>query len=404
MATEALIRSLVALLLVLVPTASAAGRGDDVPANDPSKDPYTDGGKPELMAQAGVVSYGPFEFAATDTKTIEELLPAADIRWIETKHFQVGFALGAYQVKQKDKKRILAELTEMQTLYPRIDPKTKFLDPWLRAHMAAHRAELLYERFLKLVGKQDSDFPDGTKPWDTTGTYMGEGPFLGMKGKFELLILPNETSHSTLLVNQFGLGTRGTQRWHIIERSTLIAVMQQYEGSLREDEALHAHIAFNLGINFLDSYRYYAYDLPIWLREGVGHFFEREISPKYNTFDADEGSAPITSKKDDWRGATSKLVQAGKAPRTAELLSLTTFSGLDLDAHFTVWSRVEFLATQLPEKFTLFLDEMKGRTNAEGMTDGSNLDGAHRDAFKEVFGWSYAEFDAAWAEWVAATY
>ncbi len=371
----------------------------DLPRNDPANDPYTEG-DPEVWEQCGIVSMGGFAFGESDTKTIDESLPTCDIRWIETAHFKIGFALGTYKVPQKEKDKILGELTLLSETLPNLKPKQKSLDPWLRLHLYAQRAEQLYQRFLALVQVDESVFPDGTKAWDTTGTYWGEGPYLGEKSKYEILILPSEAAHLTYIRDNFGLANRRTQRWNIVSRQAITVTIHEKQGSLKTDTAMHAHVAFNLGHNFLDGFKFYAYDSPIWLREGIGHFFEREISPKYNTFDGDEGSVPEMTKKDDWHSEAVKLVRTGKAPRMAEMIRFNNYGELELDHHFATWSMVQFLATAHPDGFADFIKGIKGITNAEGYSDGSDLPGRQRDLFQSIFGWSFAEFDAAWAAWV----
>ena len=386
-------------VLAFASPAAAQRRSKDLPKNDPTNDPYTEG-DPEVWKEIGIVSMGGFAFGESDTKTIDAQLPTCEILWLETAHFKIGFALGSYKVPQKEKDKILGELTLLSETLPNLKPKQKTLDPWLRLHLYGQRAEQLYQRFLDLVQVDDSVFPDGTTSWDTTGTYWGEGPYLGEKSKYEILILPSEAAHLTYLGDNFGLGNKRTQRWNIVSRQAITVTFHEKQGSLKTDTAMHAHLAFNLGHNFLDGFKFYAYDSPIWLREGLGHFFEREISPKYNTFDGDEGSVPEMSKKSDWQSAVVKLVRTGKAPRMAEMIRFNNYGELELDHHFTTWSMVQFLATAHPDKFAELIKGLKGITDEEGYSDGSDLPGKQRDLFKDLFGWSFAQFDEAWAAWV----
>ena len=399
-----LLGTLCCLALFALPALALGGGKQKTPRNDPSNDPYT-GGDPEVWAKAGIVSMGGFEFGDSDTKGVDAALPTSDIRWIETEHFEIGFALGSYKVSQKEKARLRAELTELAKVLPNVKPKTKKLDPWLRLHLYAVRAEKLYDRFLQLVQIDDeSVFPDGTKSWDTTGTYWGEGPYLGQKGKFEILILPSEAAHVTYLRDNFGQSNKKSQRWNHVPRQSISVTIHERQASLKVDIAMHAHLAFNLGHNLLDGFKFYAYDSPIWLREGIGHFMEREISPKYNTFDGGEGSVPEMTKKSKWRAEALKLVRSGKAPRMAEMVRFKNYGELELDHHFTTWSMVDFLATAHPKKFADLIKGLKGITNAEGYSDGSDLPARQRELFKSLWGWSLAQFDEAWAAWVLETY
>lgn len=393
-----------ALALCLASPLAFGGADDDVPRNHPSTDPYTEGGKQELLDAAGYASMGGFEFATTTTGEIDDFMAVNDIRWVETEHFELGFALGPHKVKQAEKKKLRAELEKLAEKLPAVKPKAKVLDPWLRMHLYAQRLEEIWDMFVEIIQVEESAFPDGSKPWDLKGTYMGEGPYFGQKGKYEILILPNEASSVSFLNENFGLKVRQTQRWNIIDRDTLITVIHTGQGQLRDDSALHGHVCFNLAINFLDGYKHYSYESAIWLREGLAHFMERTLNPKHNSFDSSEGAVAEMTRKSDWRPEVKKLVQGKKAPRMAELINLKTYAELELDHHFTTWSIVDFFVTAHPEKFARFLAAMKGRVTKDGFPDTADYKGAHRDEFKNVFGWTYPQFDAAWQEWVLANY
>jgi len=392
------------LTVLLVSLISSFGGGDDPRPNDPTTDPYTEGGSEQLLKAAGYVSMGGFEFSMTDTAGIDAFMATSDIRWIETEHFQLGFALGSYKVRQADKKKIRAELTELALKLPSVKPKSKILDPWVRAHLYAQRLEHTWDDFLALAQVEASEFPDGTKGWDLTGTYMGEGPYLGQKGKYEVLILPSEAASASFLKQQFGLSIKKTQRWNVIPRDTLVLVTHIGQGSFKLDSALHGHLTFNLAINFLDGYKHYSYESAIWLREGLGHFMERKIDPRYNTFDSSEGSLAEMTKKSDWQAETKKMVRGDKAPRMAELINLKSYGELELEHHFATWSMVDFLVETRPKEFATFLGTIKGRTDSKGYALATDLKGAHRDAFKSVFNWNYSQFDKAWVAWVSETY
>jgi hypothetical protein len=163
-------------------------------------------------------------------------------------------------------------------------------------------------------------------------------------------------------------------------------------------------VAFNMAINLLDGFKHYSYDTPIWIREGLAHLMEREVSPEWNTFDSSEGAIAEMTRESSWEPEVKKLIAAGKQVRMAELIGLKDFAELTLAHHFTTWSMVDYLVRTDPAGFACLNDQLHGYTNAQGIPDGSNMADRHRDAFKECLGVSYPEFDAAWAAWVQATY
>ena len=391
---------LLATACVALAPAAAAAQRRDVPDNDPSLCPYCEG-DPETMAGAGIVSHGGFEFATHDTAYVDKYLASTDIVWIESEHLEIGFALGPYKVPTNEKKKIRAELEELAELLPNVQPKKiRTLDPWLRSHMFALRAEKAYDRFLEIVQRKDEDFPKGESEWIIGQPYLGMGPYLGQKGKYEVLMLPSEALSVDFLLHEFGVVNKHPQRWNVVERDTLTVVMHaQHATDLRKDPAIHGHMVFNLAHNFLDGYKHYSYDTPVWIHEGLAHYMEREISPEFNSFDASEGGIANMTNKSKWKDEVHALVRKGEAPRLAELLAHRNYANFTLAEHFTTWSMITYLIERHPEGFAKILDDLTALTDEKGLPDGSNLEDHHRDAFKEHLGMSYMEFDQAWREW-----
>jgi hypothetical protein len=383
--------------------ARAAQRGEKKKPTDPSNCTVC-GNDPALLAAGGLVSHGGFPFGkqGLDTAAQERHLATLELRWIETQNFRIGFALGAHKVKLDEKKKFLAELTRLSAKFPDVSPETANLDPWLRLHLYAQRCEEILTRFLEIVGGTSAGSAEGSGP--SPGGYLGEGPYLGMKEKYEVLIVPNEASHVDFLLYNAGLRIRNTQRWHFVDRGALTVSMHTQQGNLRNDAGLHGHVAFNLAHNLYDGLNHYSYDTPVWLHEGLAHFMEREIDPRHNSFDGGEGAVADMTSKSNWKPEVMKLIASGEAPRMAELVALKNYGELDLADHFATWSMVDFLVTTKPKEFGAFLWAIKRNFNAQGVPTGANLPDWHRRQFKEVLGWSYPEFDAAWREWVQTAY
>lgn len=381
----------------------ALQRGEKKRANDPTTCTVCQA-DPALMEAGGIVSHGGFPFGKKDSDTAktDRHLATLDIKWIETAHFRIGFALGSYKVKLEEKKKFIAELTKLQKAFPKVQPEVGVLDPWLRVHIYAQRCEEIYTRFLEIVDGQSATFADGSGQW--RGSYQGEGPYLGMKEKYEVLIVPTEASHVDFLLENAGLRIRNTQRWHFVDRGAITVSMHAQQGNLRSDGGLHGHVAFNLAHNLYDGLNHYSYDTPVWLHEGLAHFMEREIDPKNNSFDGGEGAVADMTTKSNWKPEVLKLISSNEAPRMAELMALKNFGELKLPHHFTTWSMVDFLITTKPKEFGAFLWAIKRNYDAKGAPTGSNLPDWHRTQFKEVLGWSYAEFDQAWREWAQVAY
>ena len=144
--------------------------------------------------------------------------------------------------------------------------------------------------------------------------------------------------------------------------------------------------------------------LPVWLREGVGHWFERDNDPRFNTFDSSEGGQADMFNKVDWEPEVVKLIAKGDAPTMAQLVNLRNFAEMEKDHHLATWSIVDFLMRAHPTFLPTLIDRVKGLVNATGADDGTELPNVQREAFKELLGWSYGQLDTAWHEFVLANY
>lgn len=381
--------------------APAAAQTPKKRSNDPTSCPYCHN-DPALMKAAGIVSHGGFDFGKTNTEKVDELLLTSDIRWIETPNFKIGLGLGPMKVKLEEKKKILAELTRLSQALPEIKPDTAILDSWLRAHLYAQRTEDLHWHFLQIMQAEDAKFANGSGVW--SGPYQGEGPYLGMRQKYEVLFLSTEAAHVTFLTEHCGLHIKNSQRWHYTDRGAITLVAHAQQGNLRQDAALHGHLAFNLAHNLYDGFYHYSYDTPVWYHEGLAHFMEREIDPDHNSFDSGEGGTADMTSKSNWKPEVLKLITSGEAPRLAELMQLKSYAELKLPHHYVTWSMVEYLIKTNPTGFANFLKAMKLCLNEKGVPTGGKLLEFHRDKFKECLGMNYNEFDEAWRAWALIAY
>lgn len=378
-------------------------------------DPYTKN-QPEAMAKLGYVSYGPFPFGNIADKTvtstqIDDALEHVDILWIETKHFRIGSNLPAIQVPMDAETRgkVRKELEQLQLKLPTVNPKTMRLDPWLRAHMAAQRVENIYAEVSTLFGVKDEDFPaDETKVVAAPGArYMGYGPYLGMKNKFLVLMIEKLGPYRQYLKDFVGRDQKYPQRWHFKESSCLLfAVSTECDDAhLKHDTAMHCALAFNVGQNLLDGFRYYSYDLPVWIREGFSHWMLRRVDPKWNQFDQNEGSLADMKNLARWEPYVRGLVTSGgKFAPFPEAFAWRDFGAITFNDHTAIWSRIDYLMSMGPEKWQKFLFLIKGRVDAKWFPDQSDLVGATRDALQQVYGIPVIDFDRRWSEWVKATY
>ncbi|MBL8748242.1 MAG: hypothetical protein JNK78_03715 [Planctomycetes bacterium] len=379
-------------------------------------DPYTKN-KPEALEKAGYVSFGPFPFGGIAdkpvlTSDVDAAIDYIQILWIETKHFRIGTNLPAWNVppgELETRNKIRAELEELALKLPDINPKTRVLDPWLRAHLTAHRMEKLYTETQELWGVKDEDFPtDSTKVYPRPGArYMGYGPYLGMKDKFLMVVFEKLGPFQAYMKKYLGRDSKHAQRWHFKELSSLLLAIATENDDFprKHDTALHCSLVFNISQNLLDSFRYYNYDLPVWIREAYAHWHERRVSILYSDFDQNEGSIADMKNVAKWdvycRGM---IANPSKFATFAEVFQWRDFGNITFNDHVAIWSRMDWLMSQGPEKWRKFLFAIKGRVDEKWGPDQRDIVGACRTALQEAYGVSVLDFDTKWMEWVKATY
>ena len=373
-------------------------RAQAVPENDASNCPYCKG-DPELMARVGVVSHGGFRFGTRDTAGTDALLPNTPLFWIETQHFEIGSGLERYAIPRDEREPIKAELAELRRALPAVPLRVRNLDPWLRLHLYAQRMDRLWKRVQTILNVTDEDFPQAGESWSLDQPYRGEGPHLGMAGKFELFLLPDRERQSRWLQEEFGLRTERTQRWNIADAGTLTVAINANEERLRRDAALHGHVVFSMAINLVDGFRHYAYETPVWLNEGLAHYLERELDPRFNSFSYSEAALAEETRRDDWCSPVRRLVANQAAPSVARLAHLQTPAQMGLEHHYAAWSMTAFLVEHHGEGYACLVESLHGLRDGKGLPDGGHMTDKHRDAFERCLGMRYQEFDEAWAAW-----
>ncbi|MAD33840.1 MAG: hypothetical protein CMJ88_08790 [Planctomycetes bacterium] len=407
-----------ALLLTSVLAAFLAGSGNLSAQKRRDKwkiDPYTDN-KPALMAAAGYRNYGPFEFGAmaadrVSSEDIAATLEYVDIIWMETAHFRIGVQLPQWSVPTEaaTKKKLRAELTELKKVLPKVNPKTRRLDPWLRAHLIAFRMEKLYAETMALFGVDDASFPqDPAKVMiGPKESYMGYGPYLGMRDKFLLLVVEKASTYQQYLKKYVGRDSKWPQRWHFTDVSSLLFACptESDDFPLKHDTALHCTLAFNVSQNLLDGFRYYAYDLPVWIKEGFGHWNSRRVDGRWASFDQNEGSVADMKRLSKWRPyAKNTLSKVKKYAPFPTVAGWRDFGSITFNDHVMIFSRVDFLMSQGPKKWQAFLRTVKGRVDDQWRPDQRDLVGATREGLKRAYGLSFLNFDERWKAWVKDTY
>jgi hypothetical protein len=383
---------------------------------------------PERMQQAGVVGHGPYLFFTTDSEEISEHIGNKNLMWVETKNFRFGAELKSWRIPVKDKKVYLAELTEFAKAFPHITPnKVKTLDPWMRIHLMAWRAENAYHALMNMFGWEEDPFAqlppedvfigavengwgeilkqhwlDGEKRKPGLPQWLGLGRYFGMPMKHEVLLLIKEKEIGTMKRDYIGLLDAHPQRWHNdwrpfgenpVSRSMWFGLATAPE-KIKHDRHLHNAMLHNVIINLFDAYMLYLYEAPVWMRVGFGHYFTQINDPRYNMYDLDEGATEFSEDSKEWVKSIKSIVAKKEVLGFVSLGKMRSYGDINFNAHVESWSKIVFMYEYSKEKFAKWVLILKNNPNLT-----ANLD-AQRVALKEAYGWSFMQADEEWATWV----
>lgn len=373
------------------------------------EDPYTksDG---KALKKAGYVRANNIGWCGDyGADRIEQAMGDVKVRWLETEHFRIGCALKSWKLTKAtkaDKKRIREELKRLKKKIPSVKPKTKTLDPWLRAHLYAQRLEELYARLAKIVGKGPDDFPS-VKGEKVKGEDMGRGPHFGSKTKFGVLLLEKESSCSRFLTTFTKAKPPGPSRWYLYEPDMFVfaTASELNDGVYKDDTKMWTHVLTSVAYNLVDSYRGFYYRPPIWWQEGLMHSFRREVTTDFNSFTQCANAQEWIYERGDWEERVLGAIKHDIVRPFAEIAKLENYDTVAFADHLAMWSRVEFMRSFGDEKLGEFMHRMKGHKTAQGQAPPLKyLIEQQEKALRDIWKLDYSTFDAAWKAWAKKEY
>lgn len=351
-----------ALLSLLAVGAMAQVRADEPPRIDP----YTQD-QDEALVAAGYVSFGPFPFGTNHgSDDIAALLPDEPLLWIETGHFRIGCALPALPLASaKDKEwqgKVREELLRLARRLPNVNPQAATLDPWLRAHLVAQRAEEVYDDVLQQLGCDDTDFPAAPGDSPRSGVaYRGLGPFLGLPQKYTILLLQRSASLQRYTAAYQSWSTASPVRHHDHKFGMAFfgACEQSDGGLLRHDLALRTHLAFHVAHNLYTGFRSYGHNLPAWVTNGLAWRHARRVSARFPIFDLRTADDPDGKRYATWAKRGAALLHERRFEPLARFLERMDVGTFTMDDHLQSWALVDWLLAQHPGAFVEYLRRMK---------------------------------------------
>jgi hypothetical protein len=394
----------VAVLLPSIPEHSI--RAQMLPAADAAiLDPYTRG-KEDRLADLGYVSLGPLQLTSNhDSDDVQRLLGDERLRWIETRHFRIGFALGAADatgspVFVQDLRQDLAQLRQR---LPAVDPRTKVLDAWLRAHLVALRAERVYADALEVLRRSQDDFASAGRDPRADATFAGLGPHFGMQQKFTILLLGKQTSLAKYTAAFHGGATTAAVRRHDASFGNLVFAVagDSVPGLGENEEVLAATMAFHVAHNLYAGYRSFGHLLPAWIPEGLALHHARRVS---------DTAAVVDVRNDADRAAYAAwpqcLVDAKKQWRFQPLVDFVRIvdgSPRSMEQSRQSWAFVDWLLRERGDEFAAFVHRMKDPFHDRlRFPTVEELRARQARLFVEAFGCGVDELEAGWRRAIAS--
>ena len=163
---------------------------------------------------------------------------------------------------------------------------------------------------------------------------------------------------------------------------------------LKDDEALHRHVVHHVVHGLMNAQPPVAWTGKMnmgWADEGLSLWFEDRLLGAATGFcfwPMEEPAAQLRSGI--LRPALRKLLEPGNTLELEGLLMLDTVD-MTREQQALGFGLVDYLATRDAALLKRLLERMRARTPS-------------RDAFKEVYGLSLEELEAAWRAWVMETY
>ncbi len=362
------------------------------------------------MDRLHIESHGDFRFARSDSKVVEEIFNGVDIYWIEGEHIKLGFADVTFLMWPTGSGRPGGvesgdEPDKGSGPMRSLASGALAFEPFARAHAYLERAENLYIRMQEVLLVEDKDFPEvneyGVKaPSKIKGQgYMGEGPFLGQVGKYEVLLLPGQVEFDAYAKSDMGKLGDGTNLKRMEDTDAQSTSLHLMDGAMWDDDGVTGYMLHHLVHALLTGYKHDNYPTPPWIQEGLAHALERESSPQFTSFC---GPAEVTasgSKVNNWTSEMNEILRKRKKPYLDSLLGKASVSSFTHEDHIMAWSMVRFLLDKHPDAFAAINADLHGIGEGKRRIGMPQVLVAQKDAFDEHLHMDYAEFDKQWSKW-----
>ena len=392
-------------LLALVPFAwlatATTHHAQDGRDPVPEVDPYTKN-DPKVLKAAGYVSFGPFRFGDDHTTFhVEQALGGVPLIWVETAHFRIGSSLDTIDLpsERDERKALEAELARLRKKLPKLKRKVRELDSWLRLHLYAQRLEDFYASFCARFDITEETFPEESKG--------GVGPHLGMPEKFAVLMCEKKSSFGRYTNTYLNQASPAPYRYYH-EKTQIVffgTSMEFLGGGYDNDAALHCSLISGLSKNFVNSAFGYDTGTPFFWREGVAHWFTREVNTDYPFFTANSNKLARVRLDEDWPPKIRARVGHGVFAPSLDMIQWDDPDALEVADHMILWSRIDYVMAQGSGVMGKLLRGFKETArDPRSVVREAGASDPFVKAFGKALGTTPEEFDGVWAKWVKKTY
>jgi hypothetical protein len=327
-----------------------------------------DGREPQLMRMAA-------------SKLAATLGLPGDWIAIETPHFSILGTIEKATLKFKESRYAPYDVERLKTIFPGVKGNSQgvTLGPHERLHLYHVRAERVYAHLAALTGN--------------------DKPFLGMPNRYEILLFQSYEHHHAYVDRFVGTSNdKGAVQWHFRDAPRMISVSMCADLTEsqfgRTDSVLANHFLHNVAHSLIDGSHDYYRETWAWLEEGMGHYYERRESPRFNNFCWAEGAPPAEFQKPDWRTTVLAILRRERDRPFSQWCEKLQPGELDGTEHGLAWGIVEWLIEAEPLRFAKLIS----------LNDDLVANRTCSQAIEEAFGVSSNVLYQRWRDWAEKEY
>ncbi len=244
------------------------------------------------------------------------------------------------------------------------------LDQHELLHLYSRRMEELYTSFNELMGLREADH---------------------RCKRFQVLVWRNPLDHRDASLRYAQSGGAGTGVKLLGHKGVYSMLRDRNVHS--QDDDLHRALVHNVTHLLLASLFdgvWIGQHKAAWVDAGLAHWFEDRGFGECTNFCYQETNTNTSFRGGKWRSPVRGMVESGKRPSFAET-SQKTSNELTTQEHALSFSYVDFLLARDPKLLPKLVKVLQKKLPT-------------RDALREAYGLTMAQFESEWSAWVLETY